>query len=1424
MSNREINNINASDTIVLECNNKDSIKVKSLGLGSRKLSATDNAVWTNNFNSIPIKKGDELTMEYAIINQIGGGQADTMEFNININAEERKYNDNSVIFEIEFYLNHNGINSLGMPYCDYIGSSQGTINTVNDISYGEYKLDQFTSYVEATGLYDGGTYPFNINRMRCRNRLQLVDCGRYTKMTNFSPYHDTGIAPDTYKKYIQFEINDAFLTPDTLANKLNLRFHNTDNNDQGFNGINPSQTLNDNTIPMYFKDVGDFTNVFPFRLNKDISIICPANGIILDQPSDFTQPTKRTAKTSEVFFVKNPDRWIGGTYLNYTTTNNLLGDTDLFPPTPPATPAPQLFPRIITRYRNKLLNIPKNLLPQNVNTSAVYKTYQPIFTTIDYTSDNIIKIKKFLHQSKKYYGDLLDETKALKEPENWTTWADLGRSNDAAPDIGVPLHPFGTLDDPNETCPTIDGQNTGEDGAGISCVGFIPDYLNNFDNIRQDDILADTGTTWTTDLERVKYLSALDVPAQLRAAQDENVGAYPYEYTLGDGGTFVGTYFLVSRQMETKANEKKMRVVSTKNYIGFSPSAFDNHYIIAINPEIDFIEDVPNGNSENNVNYINVGAFDVNFQYDIALSRFGIFNLHTDRKFGVYDDYASASTDNNLDGQVVAKIGEKLAWDGTANTEELNANTQAKFGRYIDYLDTGLINLPAAPLAPNPVPYTTLNLRGGVWTGHDALGAKIEQNRSVSDAVCGVFISEVYFGTTYFNADEYTSIELSSDPRILDRIAVKSTADNWYGSLLWKMGGNYEDFHPQFTAGCRQLRFNDIYYRNKTKVKNVAPLTTNQQLDTSVIQNLQLASDGGVSMIELLLAEGTGGPPPTINTALAGVPNYQLGFSGTNSSLLVGLNSAAMFFTGSIHRAETGFYRVYTNFASPQYLSADGGDLNVIGLALKSYNSADFYYSYSPSYSMTADRDFVLTTITTELRDSNGNIANVGDRCVVVYKITKGKEIPILTKKPTESPEEEILNKIETTLTGGDDAEAKGTRGAVGTGGVGSASRGETLEFGGVNGAISTTRPTEERERVQSLLGAMRDEDGRTFRSMDTNAPIDPADLTTGGDYTEFINNLFRASIETALNRTPLPVDRDGDIKSGGFIDRLLGRVIVNSNERLLGLINQLRLGQSTLNRDMTAGQLRFMATQFAEQINGIEVNRQGRVLFGVPLGAREDEDLNAQRYRLQISNDALRSLQDNLERGFVLGRGELQDNIIQDVGRELGRGGIQIIDPRSGDNIVVQSGRASPTLPTKSVARLPRRIRGLVKKGTAQDKEDPAEFFEDEINRLLSNPPTANADEKTVENYERELRDLRLGLIFLANEGVNVSRLFDRREQAFPPFDIREEQPSPPTRPRTDSTTQGGAATKEESKEDDTKTAPPPDPNVKNGADRQKQ
>ena len=147
------------------------------------------------------------------------------------------------------------------------------------------------------------------------------------------------------------------------------------------------------------------------------------------------------------------------------------------------------------------------------------------------------------------------------------------------------------------------------------------------------------------------------------------------------------------------------------------------------------------------------------------------------------------------------------------------------------------------------------------------------------------------------------------------------------------------------------------------------------------------------------------------------------------------------------------------------------------------------------------------------------------------------------------------------------------------------------------------------------------------------------------------------------------PVDRDGDIKSGGFIDRLLGRVIVNSNERLLGLINQLRLGQSTLNRDMTAGQLRFMATQFAEQINGIEVNRQGRVLFGVPLGAREDEDLNAQRYRLQISNDALRSLQDNLERGFVLGRGELQDNIIQDVGRELGRGGIQIVDPSSGEN-----------------------------------------------------------------------------------------------------------------------------------------------------------
>ena len=1381
MNGEKIQNIDTTKTIVLECNNKDSIKTQSVGVGSRRLTALDNAIWTNNFQSIPIKKGDLLTMEYAIINQVGGGQADTMEFNVDKELDtKRPYNDNSVVFETEFYLNHNAINSLGMPYTD----------TANNV------ISTIVPYTPPTPPVPPALPDYSVT-------LHYGQLQRYTKMNGFDPFEDIGIKPATFKRYIQFKIEDPFLTPDTLANKLNLKFHNTNVNLQRQPTDPRASVEPSNTTP-------DATR-YPINFNKDIVVSTPANGIKTTGGVETAVSNPyEVAMYWEQFFVKDPDRWIGGTNLNYCFTNYLEGDTDLFLP---SAPSPQLHPRLISRWSlngagmiNQMPHQTTPAVPPNVaNNSAIYEEYMPIFTSIEYSGDNMEKLDIFLKKSHLYYGNIPNEEKALKiDQQNYTTWCDLGRSKDNYTDIAQPLLPFGvnTTTLLNQTCPTIDGQNTGEAGAGISCVGVNPFWINDYITKTKTIITNDQNDTFFFDGDRINLVIASDLPAQTKEARRRNIGAYPYYYTFTDNTTALLTYFLVSKQGQVRSEKRDMRRTCSPAFFGFSPSAYDNHFIQPMNPDIYSYfrkDDWKNEEARVNMNFINVGAFDVNIQYDLALSRFGMFNLHTDRKFGIRDDYAISQ----LQGESIVKINEPI-WLGVANAEQFNGQTQANFGRRApNYLNTAIANTPLAPagLEPNPVPFPTINF-SQLWSGRDE-GQEpldrvvVEMNQSISDSVCGVFISNVYFGGKGFIADQYSSDQLYSDPALLNKITTRATADNWYGSLLWKMGALYEDFYPQFQQGCRSLRFNDVYYRNKNlRIKNVAPLTTNAQMDTSIIQSLNQVAVGTTSLLGSITA------PPVINV---GFSNYQLGFDNGRESVLTGVDSRGMFFSGSIHRAETGFYRVYTNFASPEYLTAEGGDLNVIGLALKSYNSADFYYSYSPSYSITADKDFVLTNITTELRDSDGNIANVGDRCVVVYKITKSKEIPML-EKIHKSAQEEGLDKIEEELeelnyntkmaniiAEGESSsiaslESGASRGGFGASmGGGRTSTGLGLPFGGrasggralgglgidpvapqtgipesavggyearlldsqsQGGASASKQPEGEPLRrdgyTLSILDARREEERRAFEfaesmSMNPDRPIRPQDLTAGDDIGRFLDNVMIAGIETALNRTTLPVNIDGDIERGRYIDRLLARVIRESNSSITTALNRIR---PQLNADMTDEDLQRVAEELANDINGIEVNREGRVLLGQPIVPRATiGDANSRNFTIELTDNGLQLILNILDNPSAEG-----GDMIEAVGNLLGDGNIQI--QREGTSVLMDTGGKIPSQEIKQARRgnLPRRVRGLIQEAEEEDPDDPIRRINVKISAILDSG-SDNAD------AEAQLRDLQQALKYMGGK-----------------------------------------------------------------------
>ena len=70
-----------------------------------------------------------------------------------------------------------------------------------------------------------------------------------------------------------------------------------------------------------------------------------------------------------------------------------------------------------------------------------------------------------------------------------------------------------------------------------------------------------------------------------------------------------------------------------------------------------------------------------------------------------------------------------------------------------------------------------------------------------------------------------------------------------------------------------------------------------------------------------------------------------------------------------------------------------------MAVALKAYESNDFFYSFQPNYSIFVEQARPLTSIRTTIRDSMGRLANVDESCCVIYKVTRGFQIPL--EEPT---------------------------------------------------------------------------------------------------------------------------------------------------------------------------------------------------------------------------------------------------------------------------------------------------------------------------------------------------------------------------------------------------------------------------------------
>ena len=1116
--------MNATRTLLLEANSRDSIKSQSTN--PQDLTKSDRADWVNVYENVNLQPGDRLSMSSACIHRVGV-DADTIEITGETVAN-KAYTDNSVIYEFSYYLNHNAINSVALPV---VSSQNDTIPATNSTGkthqgntsgeFGKYYGNTLERILQDDSSPDAEYH--GIRGLSSSNRLCMTDNARYTKLDkNFTPYKtggevvvlrslnpepvgrtvfnigradflkltangstgstllfNTGIFPNgttfgTYEEdnnwngdptvdpthygprtgdrkiyritasagasqaivrgdviqvtkniastitsidetnvklrtgFSSHVFNAGFEDPDNVANRMTLNFQETQN-------PVPSSPTGQRPLPnlsgLASGDIWDQTPM-PLKTLRGVNAIpINANGIeTVETPVVFPNINNAVPMTSADYrcniygqmLVKHPERWINGTLLNNcdcSLQNSLTTQ----------------YPLLVAQYQSG---------PER---TTVYARNEPIFTTIKYTEANLKRVQAWLHNNKEYIGTLNAPTlaEALADATQWEVRCDVGRTDDNISDVGTALL-NNDVAPGNARCPTEDERANSMGGCHSTAAGkgtlkvqalYDADWIEN-------QVLS------TTDIYNESFISPIYTGSSVALAEQYNIAFYPYNFFTNGASTFDECgYFVVST-----ANSQITELASYQ-YFGFSPSFYDNHAILPINRDFNIVSNAfpapPSSGGQPNtlqssfaaassgqtvspvpgvgnaiyptmVNFIQIGAFNMAMDYSAALSRCAFKQLHTPRALGILD------TPTNP-GSIVAKVNERVTpWGmevlannktgvvvaiaGQQPCQAVTGRHQSRLtssGAYGAKPDWGITNIAYAPR-------NTL----------------CDCNLNISDALCGVFLENVYFGRIAFT-EQTRPITSVSDAK---SVAVEASTDNWWGSLLWKLGfQEYEELFPPFSWHGRTKRFNPLTYGSRKKFnEGVKPFTTNSSFTMGNIQETNVMASNRFNIGRVT---DFGDPDEVIEYpgSVLGRPNYQLSFPNLMPVTVTDVGTEDLLASRIIRRAENPYYKIYTDFGHPQFLSGDNQFINCMAVALKAYETNDFFYSFEPNYSVFVEKERPLSSIRTTIRDTRGRIADVNENCSVIYKIQRDFNIPVPLASAPSSPKDAelpLLRKI----------------------------------------------------------------------------------------------------------------------------------------------------------------------------------------------------------------------------------------------------------------------------------------------------------------------------------------------------------------------------------------------------------------------------
>ena len=532
-----------------------------------------------------------------------------------------------------------------------------------------------------------------------------------------------------------------------------------------------------------------------------------------------------------------------------------------------------------------------------------------------------------------------------------------------------------------------------------------------------------------------------------------DIGAFPYLYTDESGTDHKFIAWVVSKEhnainsgldaalpidYKNASATWTLGDITWGDFFGFSPAfGYDqpaliptNNDVITNQTQITFSKSVPavedvnvNPNTShkpNNINHVWVGANNASMTFDPNKNRFELGGLYTSNTLNMI---------NGQSGPIVApaipnsQIGEQIATlNGNDNDTVMTFNQNNPIG-IKQNAGQGIHQSQKVP---------------GVYDWNP-------RNQGVQDSISGICLANIYHcPQNWKSPDELNPQNLTSpymnnasgleDPYSRDAslpagarnlqtfknrtednyktftdTLTLATADNWQGTILNKMGFDYEQLIPY--VGSQSNRYSQWTYGKSDitiQEQGVKPLILNSELDTAATLDLNTyhqRTDALTSMTGELQVPEILGPFPTYGGPYG--EGSQLYRTGTLNNDTINLDAS----TGSVLTARNQpslyacpYYIIMTNLVSTTFQKGKMAQ-NAIYYGLKSYSAGQYFYVYASGYSQLVQADRLVQSITTELRNPlTGEIARVGPNSSIIYKIDRDISLPEVSRLADGTP------------------------------------------------------------------------------------------------------------------------------------------------------------------------------------------------------------------------------------------------------------------------------------------------------------------------------------------------------------------------------------------------------------------------------------